>query len=63
MLDAWAKAAKPAEWMIYHRAGSGSKGRRTLGDGRRVFVRSCEVGDAARGGVVKDYRIVGETAA
>ena len=36
---------------------------RTLGDGRRVFVRSCEVGDPARGGVVKDYRIVGEIAA
>jgi hypothetical protein len=36
---------------------------RTLGDGRQVFVRSCEVGDPARGGVVKDYRIVGEIAA
>jgi hypothetical protein len=30
---------------------------RRLADGRRVFVRECEVGDAARGGVVKDYSI------
>ncbi|MFN4014753.1 MAG: hypothetical protein ACK4JB_05435 [Reyranella sp.] len=30
---------------------------RGLPDGRRVFVRACEVGDVARGGVVKDYRI------
>ena len=30
---------------------------RQLGDGRRVFVRECEVGDAARGGVVKDYQV------
>ena len=30
---------------------------RTLGDGTRVFVRECEVGDTSRGGVVKDYRI------
>lgn len=32
---------------------------RQLADGRRVFVRECEVGDPARGGVLKDY-IVGE---
>ena len=30
---------------------------RTLADGRRVFVRACEVGDATRGGVVKDYQV------
>jgi hypothetical protein len=30
---------------------------RTLSNGQRVFVRECEVGDQARGGVVKDYRI------
>lgn len=30
---------------------------RRLQDGREVFVRECEVGDIARGGVVKDYRI------
>lgn len=35
---------------------------RQLADGRRVFVRACEVGDPARGGVVKDY-IVGTHAA
>ena len=36
---------------------------RTLLDGHRVFVRSCEVGDPARGGVVKDYRVtMGEAA-
>jgi hypothetical protein len=28
---------------------------RTLADGRRTFVRACAVGDAASGGVVKDY--------
>jgi hypothetical protein len=31
---------------------------RTLADGRRTFVRACEVGDPARGGVVKDYRVL-----
>lgn len=36
---------------------------RTLVDGRRVFVRACEVGDSAKGGVVKDYRILTESAA
>ena len=36
---------------------------RTLVDGRCVFVRACEVGDAAKGGVVKDYRILTESAA
>ncbi len=30
---------------------------RTLNNGQRVFVRECAVGDPARGGVVKDYRI------
>jgi hypothetical protein len=30
---------------------------RTLADGRRVFVRECEVGDRSRGGVVKDYEV------
>jgi hypothetical protein len=30
---------------------------RQLADGRRVFVRECQVGDVSRGGVVKDYRI------
>ncbi|MBP7003528.1 hypothetical protein [Amaricoccus sp.] len=35
---------------------------RQLGDGRRVFVRTCEVGDLERGGVIKDY-IIGARAA
>jgi hypothetical protein len=30
---------------------------RQLADGRRVFVRACEVGDPEHGGVVKDYKI------
>ncbi|GEM_PF-531244 len=30
---------------------------RQLQDGRRVFVRECEVGDQTRGGVIKDYRM------
>lgn len=30
---------------------------RTLANGRRVFVRECEVGDQSRGAVVKDYRM------
>lgn len=30
---------------------------RQLQDGRRVFVRECEVSDQTRGGVVKDYRM------
>jgi hypothetical protein len=30
---------------------------RQLGDGRRVFVRQCEVGDPSRGGIVKDYAV------
>ena len=36
---------------------------RTLVGGRRVFVQPCEVGDRARGGIVKDYAVsVGEMA-
>ena len=35
---------------------------RQFADGRRVFVRACEVGDPARGGVIKDY-VIGECAA
>ena len=35
---------------------------RQLADGRRIFVRECQVGDAANGGVLKDYTI-GECAA
>lgn len=36
---------------------------RQLADGRRVFVRECAVGDASRGGVVKDYHVqIGEAA-
>jgi hypothetical protein len=35
---------------------------RQLADGRQVFVRACEVGDADRGGVLKDY-LVGDRAA
>ncbi len=31
---------------------------RTLANGRRTFVRACEVGDPTKGGVVKDYRIM-----
>lgn len=30
---------------------------RSLADGRRVFVRECQVGDMSRGGVVKDYEV------
>lgn len=30
---------------------------RQLADGRRVFVRQCEVGDPERGGVIKDYLV------
>ena len=30
---------------------------RRLPTGRRTFVRECEVGDPARGGIVKDYRV------
>ncbi len=35
---------------------------RQLTDGRRVFVRECEIGDASRGGVVKDYRMAAAAA-
>jgi hypothetical protein len=35
---------------------------RQLADGRRVFVRACEVGDPARGGVIKDYIVEGRAA-
>ena len=35
---------------------------RQLADGRRVFVRQCQVGDPARGGVVKDYIVKGQAA-
>jgi len=36
---------------------------RQLADGRRVFVRECEVRDASRGGVVNDYQVqLGEAA-
>lgn len=35
---------------------------RQLADGRRVFVRECEVGDSTRGGVVKDYIVGAQTA-
>jgi len=30
---------------------------RQLANGRRVFVRPCEVGDPTRGGIVKDYAV------
>jgi hypothetical protein len=30
---------------------------RNLADGRRIFVRECQVGDMTRGGVVKDYEV------
>lgn len=35
---------------------------RQLADGRRVFVRQCQVGDPAQGGVVKDYIVKGSAA-
>ena len=35
---------------------------RHLANGHRVFVRQCEVGDAERGGVVKDYTVGGHAA-
>jgi hypothetical protein len=35
---------------------------RQLADGRRVFVRACEVGDPERGGVIKDYIVEGRAA-
>jgi hypothetical protein len=31
---------------------------RSLADGRKVWVRSCEVGSAEEGGVVKDYEVL-----
>jgi hypothetical protein len=36
---------------------------RTLAGGRGTFVRECEVGDPAQGGVVKDYRVQAEVRA
>ena len=36
---------------------------RELTAGRRVFVRECEVGDIARSGVIKDYRVATRGAA
>lgn len=36
---------------------------RRLADGRRVFVRECEVGEIARGGVIKDYHVATRDAA
>jgi hypothetical protein len=36
---------------------------RTLSNGRRVFVRVCEIGDPSKGAVFKDYRVtMGEAA-
>ncbi len=35
---------------------------RQMADGRRIFVRQCEVGDPERGGVVKDYAVGGRAA-
>ncbi len=35
---------------------------RQLGDGRRIFVRQCEVGDPTQGGIVKDYAVEARTA-
>jgi hypothetical protein len=35
---------------------------RQLADGRRVFVRACEVGDPDQGGILKDYVIEGRAA-
>jgi len=35
---------------------------RTLSNGQRVFVRECEVGEIARGAVIKDYRVIGSEA-
>ena len=32
---------------------------RRLADGRRIFIRECQIGDPARGGVVKDYIVKG----
>lgn len=32
---------------------------RRLAGGRRIFIRQCQVGDPARGGVVKDYIVKG----
>lgn len=30
---------------------------RNLANGRRIFIRECQVGDMTRGGVVKDYEV------
>jgi len=30
---------------------------RKLADGRRIFIRQCQIGDPANGGVVKDYMV------
>lgn len=35
---------------------------RQLAENRRVFVRQCQVGDPARGGVIKDYLVKGASA-
>lgn len=35
---------------------------RQMGDGRRVFVRQCEVGDPTHGGIVKDYAVEAKAA-
>lgn len=32
---------------------------RTLADGRRIFIRECQIGDPATGGVVKHYIVKG----
>ena len=32
---------------------------RRLADGRRIFIRECQIGDPATGGVVKDYIVKG----
>jgi hypothetical protein len=32
---------------------------RQLADGRRIFIRQCQIGGPARGGVVKDYIVKG----
>ncbi len=32
---------------------------RRLADGRRIFIRQCQIGDPAKGGVIKDYIVKG----
>jgi hypothetical protein len=52
------RKARPSHKLAQPARSRGDGGHwRNLADGRRVFVRECEVGDRSRGGVVKDYEV------